>query len=291
MSEAIIAASAAPACPLPAPLQLGSEEHKQRFCRMLLDTFDPYKPTVIAWPHLDDAAKARLTGLPFWDVAVQTEGYASRRVQAMADSVRDPLLKEAVNLNAFEEGRHKLVLEHMVRFYGIVLAPEPDYTTPRDAEWAFIRTGYGECLDSFFAFGLFKMAKDSGFFPPELVEVFEPVVREESRHIVFFINWVVWNRAQKSLLGGMWFRLRCLAALATSVVSRLSLTNMGDAGKSNDNFVVTGGAALTAAMTPRSFISTCLAENERRMAGLDASLVRPKIMPWLARLALCFIRK
>lgn len=273
------------------PLIIGSEEHKQRFCHMLLDTFDAYKPTVIAWPKLAPDALARLTGLPFWDIAVQTEGYASRRVQALADCLADPLLKEAVQLNAFEEGRHKLVLEHMVRFYGITLAPEPDYTTPRDAEWAFIRTGYGECLDSFFAFGLFKMARDSGFFPAELVEVFEPVIREESRHILFFVNWVAWQAAQKPLPARLWFRARCLAALVTSIAGRLTIAGAADGGKSGDNFVVSGGAALTAALTPRSFIETCLAENERRMAGLDASLLRPKIMPTLARIALFFIKK
>lgn len=273
------------------PLMIGSDEHKKRFCRMMLDTFDAYKPTVIAWPQLEGDALKRLTGLPFWDIAVQTEGYASRRVQALADCIADPLLKEAVQLNAFEEGRHKLVLEHMVRFYGIKLAPEPDYTTPRDAEWAFIRTGYGECLDSFFSFGLFKMAKDSGFFPPALVDVFEPVIHEESRHIVFFVNWVAWQAAQKSLLERLWFRARCLAALATSIAGRLTIAGSADGGKSGDNFVVTGGAALTAALTPRSFISSCLAENERRMAGLDAMLLRPKIMPMLARIALIFLRK
>lgn len=272
-------------------ISIGSEEHKQRFCRMLLDTFDPYKPTIIAWPKLAPDALARLTGLPFWDVAVQTEGYASRRVQALADCVADPLLKEAVQLNAFEEGRHKLVLEHMVRFYGIPLQPEPDYTTPRDPEWAFIRTGYGECLDSFFAFGLFKLAKDSGFFPAALVEVFEPVIREESRHILFFVNWVAWTAQQKPLPARLWFRLRCLAALATSLYGRLSLAKAADGGKGGDNFVATGGAALVQALMPRSFITSCLAENDRRMAGLDAALLRPRIMPFLARTALIFIRK
>jgi hypothetical protein len=272
-------------------LVIGSEVHKQRFCRMLLDTFDPYKPSVIAWPHLKPEAKARLTGLPFWDIAVQTEGYASRRVQALADTISDPLLKEAVGLNAFEEARHKLVLEHMIRFYGIKLAPEPEYTKPRDPEWAFIRTGYGECLDSFFAFGLFKMAKDSGFFPTELVEVFEPVIREESRHIIFFVNWVAWQAAQKPLAARLWFRGKCLAALATSMLARLSIAQMGDKGKSGDNFVVSGGAALTAKITPRSFLETCLSENDRRMQGLDAKLLRPKIMPFLVKIALVFIRK
>jgi hypothetical protein len=272
-------------------LKIGSAAHQERFCRMLLDTFDAYKPTVIAWPKLDDNALRRLTGLPFWDIAVQTEGYASRRVQAMADMVGDPLLKEAVQLNAFEEGRHKLVLEHMIRFYGIKLQPEPIYAAPRDAEWAFIRTGYGECLDSFFAFGLFQLAKDSGFFPAALVDVFEPVVQEEGRHILFFVNWVAWNARQKSFLGALWFRGRCLAALVLSVWGRLALAGAVDGGKSGDNFVAAGGDALTVNLTPRSFIKTCLSEDTRRMARYDAELLRPRLMPNLAKMALWFIRK
>ncbi len=70
----------------------------------------------MAWPKLSPDAEKRLTGLPFWDVAVETEGYASSRMQAMADTLTDPLIRESIALNAFEEGRHKLVIRNMLRF-------------------------------------------------------------------------------------------------------------------------------------------------------------------------------
>ena len=37
-------------------VKLGSEAHKQAFCRMFHETFNPYKPSVIPWPELDAAA-------------------------------------------------------------------------------------------------------------------------------------------------------------------------------------------------------------------------------------------
>ena len=178
----------------PGPIRPGSDRHKAMFCRMLLDTFNPYKPAIIDWPKLDDDARQRLVSLPIWDIAVQTEGKARLRVLTYGETIADPLLKQAIDLNGFEEGRHKEVLANMVEAYGIKLAPEPAYIKPRDAEWAFMVTGYSECIDSFFAFGLFEVAKRSGYFPPELVDTFEPVMQEEGRHILFFVNWVKWHR-------------------------------------------------------------------------------------------------
>src|SRR5215472_11412282 len=93
-----------------ARMRIGSEDHKQMFCRMLLETHNPYKPAVIDWPPLAPDALKRLTSLPIWDIAVQTEGRASIRVATYAATLKDPLLREAIEMDAAEEARHKHVL-------------------------------------------------------------------------------------------------------------------------------------------------------------------------------------
>src|SRR5271163_3085469 len=85
--------------PIQGPVALGSEMHKAFFCRMLLETHDPYKPAVIAWPKLADDARGRLASLPICEIAVQTEGKAKLRVLTYGETITDPLLKEAIDLN------------------------------------------------------------------------------------------------------------------------------------------------------------------------------------------------
>src|SRR6266581_2406734 len=88
---------------------------------------------------------------------------------------------------------HKALLESMLTHYGIAV-PDGGGERPRDPEWGFLRMGYGECFDSFFAFGLFRVAADAGIFPAALVERFDGVMQEEARHILFFTNWVAYRR-------------------------------------------------------------------------------------------------
>ncbi|TAM99763.1 MAG: ferritin-like domain-containing protein, partial [Rhodanobacteraceae bacterium] len=123
---------------------IGSDAHMRLFCRMLLDTHNPYKPAIMVWPKLAPDALQRITSLPIWDIAVQTEGRAMLRARAYADTVRDPLLHEALSLDAGEEARHKVVLSHLVQSYGIPLEPEPEYEMPEDPEWDWLVTGYSE---------------------------------------------------------------------------------------------------------------------------------------------------
>ena len=192
----------------PGPLRPGSAEHAAALDRMFRDTFNGYKPTIIDWPKLDPAARERLITLPIWDIAVQTEGKARLRMLSYARSLPPGPWHDAIEQNGWEEGRHKHVLSNLVEAYGITLEPEPEYIQPKDTEWAYLVTGFSECIDSFFAFGLFEVARRSGFFPPELVDTFEPVMQEECRHILLFSNWLAAHRRNIGWWRRPWFELR-----------------------------------------------------------------------------------
>jgi len=268
----------------------GSDAHRRAMCRMFHDTFNPYKPAVIDWPVLDAETLERITSLPIWDIAVQTEGKARLRMAAYAATIRDPELREAIGLNGWEENRHKEVLSRMVEFYGIKLAPEPEYKQPRDTEWAYMVTGYSECIDSFFAFGLFEMARRSGFFPGPLIDTFEPVIQEECRHILLFANWLAWNRATMPAWRRPWFELRVAAVWAFLGYERIGLARSVDAdGKEqvqDNNFTVNGARSVSAEeISVYDLMGLCLEENDRRFAGYDRRLRRPTTMPNLVRAA------
>lgn len=274
----------------------GSDLHKREVCRMFQETFNPYRPSVIAWPKLAADVLVRLRSLPIWDIAVQTEGKARLRMAAYARLVNDPDMQAAIALNSWEENRHKQVLSKMVHAYGIALAREQPYALPRDAEWAYLVTGYSECIDSFFAFGLFEMARRSGLFPPELVETFEPVMQDECRHILLFANWVAWHRARLSWWRRVSFELKVLAVWIFLGGERVGMARSIDANgnetRQDNNFTVNGARAVgNGGMSIRELMTVCLSENDRRFAGYDRRLLRPTTMPRLVRCALQFLRR
>ena len=277
------------ASPLPeGPVRLGSPEHLILFSRMLLDTHDPYRPAVIDWPKLEPGVRDKIVSLPIWDMAVQTEGRTGMFVKTFAETVREPLLKSAVEMDAFEERRHKLVLANMVHAYGIQLQPEPEYQKPKDAEWAFMRSGYSECIDSFFGFGLFKLAKDTGFFPAELIDTFEPVMREEGRHILFFVNWVAWWRRNMPWWRRPYFEAKVVVVWLFLIWERIDMAKgMGESSKAQENnFTLNGSKELGVEVTFPELAAICLGENDRRLEQYDPRLIRPHFVPGAIRLIL-----
>ena len=277
------------AFPMPGALPVGSNRHRDASCRMFHETFNPYKPSVIAWPQLDPDALRRLTSLPIWDIAVSTETKARARMLAYGEAIDDPAWREAISRNGWEEGRHKEVLSNLVSSYGIALVPEPPDQMPVDAEWGYLVTGYSECIDSFFAFGLFEVARRSGFFPTALVDTFEPVIQEEARHILLFANWLAWHRKRLGIWRRVRFELRVIRAWIFLAWERIGLASSMDGGKQpavNNNFTMNGSKAVSDIdLKPLDLMEICLSENDRRFAGYDSRLLRPTTTPALAALA------
>jgi hypothetical protein len=271
----------------PSALPIGSDSHRDAACQMFRDTFNPYKPSVIEWPKLEPDALQRLTSLPIWDIAVSTENKASARMRAYADATPDPAWRDAIGRNGWEESRHREVLANLVTSYGIPLAPESVDQLPADAEWGYLVTGYSECIDSFFAFGLFEVARRSGYFPVALVETFEPVIQEEARHILLFANWLAWHRTRLNLWRRVRFEVRVAQAWIFLAWERIGIARGMDSGaKQDNNFTLNGSQAVSDIdLSPLDLMAICLTENDRRFAGYDPRLLRPTTTPALARLA------
>lgn len=268
-------------------LIIGSDEHRDAFCREFIDTFTPYEPEDVEWPDLDDGALARLRGLPFWEEAIGSERTAAARVMAQAEQESDPLIREAVALQGYEEARHAALLERLLVQYGISF-PDVSADEPRDPEWGFLRMGYGECFDSFFAFGLFHFAAETGFFPPAIVRVFDGVMQEEARHILFFANWAAHRQVKLPVAQRPWFLVRRGLGVLWQAVGRIKTALQLRDTESGEDFTMQVPESIGEVTLPK-LAAICIAENERRLAPYDARLLRPKMVPTLVGLSLRFV--
>ena len=178
-------------------MKIGSEAHRDLFCRQFIASYTEFDPERLPWPELDAAALGRLRAVPFWQEVLHTERRAGAIVEAFANTIEDDLVKQAVALQGREEARHAALLREMIRRYGIDAAEQPLEGLGRDVETAFIDFGYGECVDSFLGFGVFKFARQAGFLPDQMFDIFDTLMYEETRHIVFFINWMAWREVQR----------------------------------------------------------------------------------------------
>ncbi|MDX2228847.1 MAG: ferritin-like domain-containing protein [Leptolyngbyaceae cyanobacterium bins.349] len=269
-------------------MKIGSEAHKELLCRSFMDSHLAYEPATLPWPDLDSNAIERIRKIPFWDEALYTERKAGVMLKAYADRVDDPMMRAAIALQAAEEARHGRVIEYMINHYGIEVPERPEKPLPTNLEPAFIKFGYGECFDSFFAFGLFGIARQTDFIPEALFNIFNTLVDEEARHMVFFVNWI----AHKQVVEG-----RALLRPYTSfrqytgaALRRLdSFQGMSKKGKKSTNkkgFTASGAKAVKVDLSLETFLEMCISENEQRMSVYPAELLRPDFLPAIAAVAL-----
>ncbi len=267
-----------------APAWIGSDDHRNTFCRVFIETHQPFEPEAIRWPELDDENLARLKALPIWDEAVRTEAATALEVQTLGRVEKDPVLAAAIALQGYEEGRHAAILRLLTRHYGIPVAPFDPPRPPANPLWTFLSTGYGECLDSFFAFGMFAVGKRAHYLPDAFIDIFDRIVQEEARHILFIVNWAAYLRARTPAVLRPVFDLRRAGTVARQIFGHARQA-LRFGGPSQEGFTMASHSSMEE-LSARSFLSICLAENDRRLAPYDARLLRPALVAPLARLAL-----
>lgn len=261
-----------------ARLLIGSEAHKQLFCRTFMESHERYEPTELPWPSLDERSLRRLRSLPFWDMALQAETNAGAMVSGFGATIVDPTIREAVELQGLEEGRHGRLIATINERYGLGAVARPPQIEP--TERAFIHFGYCECLDSFLGFGLFRFAQDVGFLPEALTSMFTRVLWEEARHIVFFVNWIAYERVQRGYGNAL------MQAIATAIGYIRAAIDRIVSGREIAERDADDRAGEPLDLPDISFIRLLQAavdENDRFMARFDERLLRPRVLPVLAR--------
>ena len=271
-------------------MRIGSEAHKDRFCRQFIESHQQFDAEELPWPELDEAALGRMRAVPFWQEVLHTERRAGAIVRAFAATITDPLVREAVDLQGVEEERHAQLLGVMIRRYGLDAVERELEPIGPDLHTAFADFGYGECIDSFLGFGVFKIARQSKFLPEELFQIFDTLMVEETRHIVFFVNWMAWQEAGKGR-GAAWWRALVSARYYGRAIRRLIGTiRQGQKANDGKDFSATQASVFLDGFTFRRFVEQCYSENARRMADFHTDLLRPQFLPALANAALTGLR-
>ncbi len=267
-------------------MKIGSEAHKELFCRSFLDNHKKYEPENLPWPELDEIALQRLRAIPFWVEALATEQKAGAMINAYTETIQDPLVKEAIALQGREESRHARLIQFLIEHYGVEIVAPPLKPVPDKIEPAFIKFGFNECVDSFLAFGIFKLARQSHFFPDPLFDIFDNVLDEEASHIVFFINWFAYLQASRGqdnkILGAgknLWYYGKAVKHL-------VGIAGNTNSDKPKKSMTFKGSGTFIENLTPQGFLSACLEENTRRLSRFDERLLRPQLLNAIAKVAL-----
>jgi hypothetical protein len=271
-------------------MKIGSQEHRDAFCRHFVQTYTDYDPHTLPWPELDDTALQRLRAVPFWEEVFYTERRAGAIVAAFTQTVADPVLRDALALQGEEETRHAKLIRVMIEKYGLDAPERPLEDISENIERRFKDFGFGECLDSFLGFGLFKIAYQAEFLPKEMLRIFETLMYEETRHIVFFVNWMAYTEARRGWLARTALPLTSLHYYLRALVRMMGLARRGKELNDGKNFAATQVGMFLDGFNFRKFLEDCYSENSRRMGAFEPELLRPSFLPQLAEVALRAMR-
>src|SRR5262249_5664083 len=119
--------------------------------------------------------------------------------------------------------------------------------------------------------------------------IFDGVMQEEARHILFFCNWAAYRGVQLPLVQKPWFFVRRACGVALQALGRgRTALQLRDGETTGDDFTMQipdriGAVPLT------SLARTCIRANGLRLAPSGPGLLRPRMVPSLVGLALRFV--
>jgi hypothetical protein len=116
------------------------------------------------------------------------------------------------------------------------------------------------------------------------------LMHEETRHIVFFINYMAWREVRRGrglaplrAMTSTWYYGRALSRL-------LGMVRRGKDANDGKDFAVTEASMFLEGFSFRQFVETCYRENARRMSAFDPELLQPRMLPAIADMAAAGLR-
>jgi len=122
------------------------------------------------------------------------------------------------------------------------------------------------------------------------MQIFATLMYEETRHIVFFINWMAYTEARRGWLARTVSPLTSLHYYMRALHRMMSLARRGKQMNDGQNFAATQVSMFLDGFNFRHFLEDCYAENSRRMSVFEPELLRPSFLPQLASVALKALR-
>jgi hypothetical protein len=113
---------------------------------------------------------------------------------------------------------------------------------------------------------------------------------EETRHIVFFVNWMAYNQARKGPIARALMPLTDLRYYMRALGRLVGTARRGKEMNDGKEFSATQASVFLDDFTFRRFLEDCYSENRRRMDTFDPELLRPSFLPQLAQTALSAMR-
>ena len=110
-----------------------------------------------------------------------------------------------------------------------------------------------------------------------MFSIFETLMYEETRHIVFFVNWMAWQAVRQGQ-GAAWRRaLTSLRFYYRALRRMLATVRRGQQVNDGRDFSATQANLFLEDFTFRRFLGYCYEENNRRMGHFDGNLLEAEL--------------